>query len=105
MMKCSNDVQGKSSKSLTKPLPLEHPDLRSWFKSNIIRPRYLQALTGLSRTTIWRLERAGEFPKRIKLSLGAVGYKLDDIQAWIDSRGLVNDHRQLQTPQVNGMVD
>ncbi len=62
-------------------------------KSNVIRPRYIQALTGLSRTTIWRLERAGEFPKRIKLSSGAVGYKLDDIQAWIDSRELVGDHQ------------
>lgn len=54
--------------------------------SNIARPRDLPYLTGLSRTTIWRLERAGEFPRRIRLSAGAVGYRMADIQAWLDSR-------------------
>ena len=55
-------------------------------KSNIARPRDLPSLTGLSRTTIWRLERAGEFPKRIRLSAGAVGYRMTDIITWLDSR-------------------
>lgn len=75
------------------PLKVCAPQYHSKSLGNIIRPRYLQALTGLSRTTIWRLERAGEFPKRIKLSSGAVGYKLDEIQAWIDSRELVGEHQ------------
>jgi prophage regulatory protein len=57
--------------------------------SNIVRPRDLPALTGLSRTTIWRLERTGDFPKRIRLSAGAVGYKMADIQTWLDSRQIV----------------
>jgi len=56
---------------------------------NIARPRDLPALTGLSRTTIWRLERSGDFPKRIRLSAGAVGYKMADIQTWLDSRQIV----------------
>ncbi|WP_136515955.1 AlpA family phage regulatory protein [Geomonas edaphica] len=56
---------------------------------NIVRPRDLPALTGLSRTTIWRLERAGDFPKRIRLSVGAVGYRMADIQAWLDNRQTV----------------
>lgn len=60
-----------------------------WDNSNIIRPRDLKALTGLSRTTIWRLERAEDFPKRIRLSAGAVGYKMADIQIWLDSRQIV----------------
>lgn len=58
-------------------------------RSNIARPRDLPALTGLSKTTIWRLERASDFPKRIRLSAGAVGYRMSDIQAWLDSRQTV----------------
>lgn len=51
----------------------------------IVRPRNLPAIIGLSRTSIWRLERAGNFPKRIKLSVGAVGYRLSAVMAWLDA--------------------
>lgn len=52
----------------------------------ITRPRNLPAITGLSKTTCWRLERAGDFPKRIKLSAGAVGYKTSELLEWLASR-------------------
>jgi prophage regulatory protein len=52
----------------------------------IIRPRNLPTITGLSRTSIWRLERAGDFPKRIRLSAGAVGYRRAEVDAWLASR-------------------
>ena len=52
----------------------------------IIRPRDLPTETGLSRTTIYRLELAGTFPKKIRLSAGAVGYRKADVQEWLDSR-------------------
>lgn len=55
-------------------------------KDQIIRPRNIPSFTGLSKTTIWRLERAGNFPKRVKLSAGAVGYHLSDVQAWLATR-------------------
>lgn len=58
-------------------------------KKQFIRPRDLPHITGLSRTTIWRLERSGDFPNRIRLSAGAVGYRMSDIQAWLDSRKTV----------------
>jgi prophage regulatory protein len=54
--------------------------------NEIIRPRNLPSVTGLSKTTCWRLERAGDFPKRIKLSAGAVGYKTAELLAWVASR-------------------
>ena len=38
----------------------------------ILRVADLQALLNLSRTTIWRLRRAGEFPQPIRLSANAV---------------------------------
>ncbi len=52
----------------------------------IIRPRSLPAETGVSISTIRRLELAGNFPKRIKLSAGAVGYLKSEVQDWLDNR-------------------
>jgi prophage regulatory protein len=46
----------------------------------------VRQLTNLSRTTRWRLERRGEFPKRVHLSPGRVGWRRDEIQKWIHSR-------------------
>jgi prophage regulatory protein len=33
----------------------------------------VHAVVGLSRTTVWRMERAGQFPRRVLLSVRAVG--------------------------------
>jgi len=41
---------------------------------------------GLSTTTIWRLERKGEFPKRIKLSPNRRGWEDTQIQEWMATR-------------------
>ncbi len=40
----------------------------------------------LSRTTRWRLERRGEFPKRRQLSPGRVGWSLRELVIWGESR-------------------
>jgi prophage regulatory protein len=48
-------------------------------------PRVRQ-LTGLSRSTVWRLEKSGQFPARRKLSANSVGWSLIDLQAWMQSR-------------------
>jgi prophage regulatory protein len=52
----------------------------------LLRTKQVIAMTGLSRMTIYRLERAGLFPTRRQLSRNLVGWKEDDIQAWIESR-------------------
>ena len=41
---------------------------------------------GWSKMTIWRMERAGLFPKRINLSDRRVGWKESEIEDWVDSR-------------------
>ena len=41
--------------------------------------------TGLSRTTLWRLERDGKFPGSIKLSVNRVGWRENEIDDWIES--------------------
>lgn len=43
-------------------------------------------LTGLSRPTIWRLEKDGLFPKRRRLSGNTVAWIEDEILEWLNSR-------------------
>ena len=43
-------------------------------------------LTGLSRTTIWRLERDGEFPQRRQISRQRVGHLCSEVLRWIEER-------------------
>ena len=43
-------------------------------------------MVGLSRTTIWRMERRGEFPKRVQLGRNSVAWRLSQISAWMGGR-------------------
>lgn len=46
------------------------------------------AATGLSKTTIYELQRSREFPAARRLSRRCVGWPASEVQAWIDSRQL-----------------
>ena len=54
-------------------------------QDRIIGIKEVQKLTNLSRTTIWRMERAGKFPDRLPLSSSRIGWRYNDIQEWIKS--------------------
>lgn len=55
--------------------------------SKLIRLPEVQVKTGgLSRTTIWRLESAGCFPKRRIVSERIIAWDETEIDAWIRSR-------------------
>ena len=47
-------------------------------------------VTGVSRVTRWREERAGRFPKRVQLSPGRQGRHGHEIKKWIESRPCVD---------------
>jgi predicted DNA-binding transcriptional regulator AlpA len=49
--------------------------------------RQVKDLTGLGRTTAWRLRQAGDFPEPVPLSPGRVAWRERDIAAWNESRG------------------
>ena len=42
--------------------------------------------TGLSRSTIWRLERHGDFPKHRRISANAVAWVEEEVTSWIHSK-------------------
>lgn len=52
----------------------------------LIRWPEVQTLTGLSRSTVDRLERAGGFPRRVILSSNAVGWRRNEVSKWTQSR-------------------
>lgn len=55
---------------------------------SILRLPEVIRLTGLSKSSIYRLESISKFPARVRLSDAACGWKSEDVQAWITSRPL-----------------
>ena len=51
-----------------------------------IRWSSVHELTGMSRTTVWRLETKGMFPRRRRLTDNAVAWIEDEIMEWLNSR-------------------
>jgi prophage regulatory protein len=56
----------------------------------LLRIKHVMEATGLSRMTLWRLEKAGDFPTRRRLGLNSVAWLDSDIAAWIESRPRAN---------------
>jgi prophage regulatory protein len=65
----------------TTPLTAEDPDGESYLRFPAVRQR-----TGLSRTTIHRLVKAGHFPAPKRLGPRAVGWKASVVKGWCASR-------------------
>ena len=52
----------------------------------VLNTTQVSEMVGLSRTTIWRREREGDFPQRIRLGGRRVGWDADEVIAWLKSR-------------------
>ncbi|MEO8313306.1 MAG: AlpA family phage regulatory protein [Pseudomonadota bacterium] len=65
----------KTSDAALASLPLE-----------ILRPADVCTLLRISRPTLWRLRRAGEFPNPAKLSKRSIGWRRVQVEAWITAR-------------------
>jgi predicted DNA-binding transcriptional regulator AlpA len=50
------------------------------------RPIEAVMFSGLSISTIRRMELAGKFPKKVKLGERSCGYRWSELRAWDDSR-------------------
>ena len=58
-------------------------------QDSFIRWPQVKAITGLSRTTVWRLEKAGQFPKRRSLGAHSVGWLQSELAGWASARKVV----------------
>lgn len=52
----------------------------------VVRPADLPSVVGFTRMTADRLEKAGLFPKKRRLSPGCVGWLRSELDAWNASR-------------------
>jgi prophage regulatory protein len=52
----------------------------------LLRFSAVRERTGLSRSTIWRLERDGDFPKHRRISANAVAWVEAEVMNWIHSK-------------------
>ena len=53
--------------------------------TRILRAREVTSMTGLSRSSIWRREREGTFPKGVPLGPRSKGWFLDEIQEFVEA--------------------
>lgn len=63
--------------------PLQHP---TRLTNRILRLPQVIEQVGLGRSTIYKLMESGDFPQSVKLGERAIGWRLVDIQDWIDKR-------------------
>jgi len=52
----------------------------------LIRPNQLAEMLSVSTVTLWRMEKRGDLPPRIKISERAVGWRESDIEAWLNEK-------------------
>lgn len=57
----------------------------------LLRVGEVMERTGLSRATLWRLERSGDFPGRVRLTGSTIAWRASEVAAWIDRRGRVRE--------------
>ena len=65
---------------------MQHPELDKQMAWRILSADQLGNLIPLSRSTIWRMERRGDFPRRFAITSGRVGWNEKEVQSWIKSR-------------------
>jgi prophage regulatory protein len=49
----------------------------------LLRVAEVKAMTGLSGATIWRHEKKGIFPRRVKIGGWSIAWRESEIQDWI----------------------
>lgn len=64
-------------------------------ESLLLNKEQTQELVGLSDSTIYRLEIAGKFPMRRKLSARRVGWLRAEVEVWLESLESVKPNRVL----------
>jgi prophage regulatory protein len=57
-------------------------------QQTVMREREVQLITGLSRTTRWRLAKRGLFPAPRQISPGAIGWLSIEIDEWLANRSI-----------------
>lgn len=62
-----------------------------------IRRSELFKLIPLAKSTVYRMEQRGEFPRRFFLTPRCVVWDLGEVEAWIEERRRASDAEQIET--------
>jgi prophage regulatory protein len=68
----------------------------------IISKKELRQMVPFTPQHILRLEKEGKFPRRIRLGERRVGWRLSDIEAWLEARAA--DSRTVPAPSLSPMT-
>lgn len=85
-------MKSQSPQSLPKPGTPEYEDLPQYVETpplpfrRTIRRQELHQIVPLAETTIYDMERCGEFPRRFNLTPRCVVWDLEEVEAWIEER-------------------
>lgn len=71
------------------------------FGKRLVSKKELKTVCGIPYTPqhIGRLERAGQFPKRVQLGPNRVAWLLSEVEAWVNERLTIRD-----APVQNGVL-
>lgn len=68
-------------------------EVRTISFDGLMRAADVQVVVGLSRVSIWRMERLGQFPARVQVSPSRVGWHGNEVKRWITDRPRVDLER------------
>lgn len=95
-MEHPSPTSSASSFESTQPLPMPHTEAYEALPQfpnrsplpfrRTIRRQELKQIIPLSETTIYEMERRGEFPRRFNLTPRCVVWDLAEVEAWIEER-------------------
>jgi prophage regulatory protein len=66
----------------------------------LLRIREVMEITCLSRMTIYRMEKAGDFPSRRRLGTNSVAWVESDVNTWIETRPLISRTSCRELPEL-----
>jgi prophage regulatory protein len=66
---------------MSKPLSPQAPSTNE----EVLRKPQIRKIVKASDATIWRWEKAGKFPKRIKIGPNSVGWLKSEIDEWLQN--------------------
>jgi predicted DNA-binding transcriptional regulator AlpA len=76
------NIKTNSAAQASKPPEPVHQDRPAEY---FISLKEVSAMVGLSRSTIYNLEKAGTFPKKIRIGQNVVRYRVGEIREWMQS--------------------
>ena len=62
-------------------------------KLRLVRMRETERRVGLCEDQIGNLEKAGKFPRRVRISERAIGYVEHELDAWLEARVAARDQQ------------